>query len=120
MEAREAHGALVLTAQERPEGMSRGFREDLFKKMASADAIFGRLPHQMLTKAIHLVGWKRMELNRLVRFLGVRESCFNSVYRRCLLIKMQARFFDKKFLAEHVKDAGKYGFLSGNITAKGF
>ncbi|MCP4189708.1 MAG: hypothetical protein GY768_03680, partial [Planctomycetaceae bacterium] len=36
-------GAIVLTAQEWPEGMTRGFREDLFKKMASADLIFGRL-----------------------------------------------------------------------------
>ncbi|MCP4189322.1 MAG: hypothetical protein GY768_01705, partial [Planctomycetaceae bacterium] len=55
-------GAIVLTAQERPEGMTRGFREDLFKKMASADLIFGRLPYQTLTKTICLVGWKRMEL----------------------------------------------------------
>ena len=77
-------GALVLTARERPEGMSCGFREDLFKKMAGADAIFGPLPCQVLTKAIQLVGWKRIELDRLVRFSGVRESCFNLVHRRCL------------------------------------
>ena len=29
-------GALVLTAQERPEGMARGSREDWFEKVASA------------------------------------------------------------------------------------
>ena len=80
-------GAIVLTAQERPEATARGFREDLFKKMASADAIFGRLPYQVLTKAIAFVGWKCMEVNKLVRFSGVRESCFNSVFRRCLLCK---------------------------------
>ncbi len=75
-------GVIVLTAQERPEGMTRGFREDLFKKMASADLIFGRLPYQILTKKICLVGWKRMELNRLIRFIGVREHEFNPIYRR--------------------------------------
>ena len=58
-------GGVVLTGQERPEGMSKGFREDLFKKTASADGIFGRLPYQILTRTIRLRGWKRMELNRL-------------------------------------------------------
>ena len=43
-------GAVVLTGQERPEGLRRGFREDLFKNMASADGIFGRLPYQVLTR----------------------------------------------------------------------
>ena len=43
-------GAFVFTAQERPEGLRRGFREDLFKKLASADGIFGRLPYAMVTK----------------------------------------------------------------------
>ena len=69
-------GALVLTAQERPEGMRKGFREDLFKKMASADGIFGRLPYQILTRAIKLVGWKRMEMNRIMLFTGVGECEF--------------------------------------------
>ena len=66
-------GAVVLTGQERPEGMSKGFREDLFKKMASADGIFGRLPYQILTRTIKLQGWKRMELNRPLR-LGVTHA----------------------------------------------
>lgn len=44
-------GAVVYTAQERPEGVNRGFREDLFKKWASADGIFGRLPYQIQTRA---------------------------------------------------------------------
>ena len=43
-------GAIVLTAQERPEGVRQAFREDLFKKFASADGIFGRMPYQILTK----------------------------------------------------------------------
>lgn len=46
-------GAVVLTAQERPEGLGKAFREDLFKKLASADGIFGRMPYQILTKVRH-------------------------------------------------------------------
>lgn len=44
-------GACVFTAQERPEGLSKGMREDLFKKMATGEGIFGRLPYQIVTKA---------------------------------------------------------------------
>ena len=39
-------GARVLTAQEKAEAMSHPFRDDLFKKLASGDGIFGRLPYQ--------------------------------------------------------------------------
>ena len=58
-------GAIVLTGQERPEGMSKKFREDLFNTFDTGDGIFGRLPCQALTKVINLVGWKRMETNKL-------------------------------------------------------
>lgn len=57
-------GAIAFTAQERPEGMGKPLREDLFKKWASADGIFGRLPYGVETKPICLTGWKRMELNK--------------------------------------------------------
>ena len=57
-------GAIALTAQEKPEGLKKLFREDLFKKLATADGIFGRLPYSILTKMICLVGCKRMELNK--------------------------------------------------------
>ena len=80
-----------MTAQERPEGLSKSFREDLLKKMMSGDGIFGRLPYQILTKVIHLVGWKRMELNRLVRFTGVTDRIVHSMSKRCLTIRMQRR-----------------------------
>ena len=61
-------GAIVLTGQERPEGMSKKFREDLFNKCDAGDGIFGRLPYQALTKVINLAGRKRMETNRLPTF----------------------------------------------------
>ncbi|MCP4190228.1 MAG: hypothetical protein GY768_06340, partial [Planctomycetaceae bacterium] len=100
--------------------MPRGFREDLFKKMASADLIFGRLPYPILTKTICLVGWKRMELNRLIRFIGVREHEFNAIYRRSLLIKMHARFVDPDFIEKRLPNAATYGVFPRQNDLKPF
>ena len=86
--------AIALIAQEKPEGLKKGFREDLYKNVASADGIFGLLPYAILTKVIRLVGWKRMELNKLIRFEGVSEGAFHSIFRRSLLIRIMARFID--------------------------
>lgn len=52
-------GTLVFTAQERPEGLGKGFREDIFKKWASGDGIFGRMPYAVVTRVVTLLGWKR-------------------------------------------------------------
>ncbi|CAK0822133.1 unnamed protein product, partial [Prorocentrum cordatum] len=104
-------GTIVLTAQEKPEGLRKSFREDLFKKLASADGIFGRLPYQILTKVIYLVGWKRMELNKLITFDGVTEGAFHAIYRRSLLIKIFARFVDAEYIRRVLPDAEKYGIF---------
>ncbi|CAK0861021.1 unnamed protein product [Prorocentrum cordatum] len=104
-------GTIVLTAQEKPEGLRKSSREDLFKKLASADGIFGRLPYQILTKVIYLVGWKRMELNKLITFDGVSEGAFHAIYRRSLLIKVWARFVDAECIRRVLPDAEKYGIF---------
>ena len=104
-------GTIVLTAQEKPEGLRKSFREDLFKKLASADGIFGRLPYQILTKVIYLIGWKRMELNKLITFDGVTEGAFHAIYRRSLLIKIFARFVDAEYIRRVLPDAEKYGIF---------
>ena len=52
---KRCHCTNNMTAQERREGTVRGFKEDLFQKMGSADAFFGGLPYQVLTSATHLV-----------------------------------------------------------------
>ena len=109
------NGALVMTAQEKPEGLRKGFREDLFKKMATADGIFGRLPYQVLTRLIALCGWKRMELNKLITFVGVTERTFYTIFRRALLIKTDSRFLDEEFLASrpHLTKYGIFARLHG-------
>ena len=63
----------ILTGQEAPQD-SRRMREDLFKKTISADAIAGRKPYGYSTKMLELVGWKRLECNRLLRFDSVSEK----------------------------------------------
>ena len=112
--------AIAWTACERPEGMSKAFRDDLFKKLASADAVFGRLPYQIITRVIHMVGWKRMELNRLIKFAHVSEATFQSIFRRCLLIKIKARFVDAQYIADKLPDASKYGLFVRDPDMKEF
>jgi len=35
-----------------------------------------RPPYAIETKKVELSGWKRFELNKLIRFVGVNEECF--------------------------------------------
>ncbi len=66
-------GCIILTGQEAPESNKR-FKEDLWKKCMSGDGIAGRKPYGFYTRMLQLVGWKRLEANRLIRFLGVTHS----------------------------------------------
>lgn len=59
-------GFPIMTAQETPETKQR-MREDLFKKMLSGDGIAGRMPYGKETRMIRIIGWKRIEMNRLPR-----------------------------------------------------
>ena len=74
------------------EGSKQGMREDLHKKHISADPIAARLPYSILTRLVELRGWKRLELNKLVRFNGVSADSLESMFRRTLVIIMRARF----------------------------
>ncbi len=86
-------GRIVLTAQEAPEN-SRRLREDLYKKTMSADSIAGRKPYGIRTRMLEVVGWKRLEANKLIRFVGVSERNFQSIYRRSFVWKPRACFLD--------------------------
>ena len=66
----------ILTAQEMPEN-ARKIREDLFKKTMSADGIVGRRPYGMSTRMIELVGWKRYEVNSMVRLAELQKEVFH-------------------------------------------
>ena len=68
-------GKLVTTGQEAVE-TSKGMREDLYKKHLSADPVPCRMPYAIVTKLVELTGWKRFELNKVMRFTGVTEDTF--------------------------------------------
>ena len=73
-------GCMILTGQECPETNKR-LREDLFKKTMSADGISGRKPYGVTTRMLELAGWKRIGLNRMMRFQGVNGNSFMSILR---------------------------------------
>ena len=110
-------GCVIMTAQEAPE-TNRKLREDLYKKTMSADGIAGRKPYGMVTRMLELVGWKRLEANRMLQFSGVTEHNFNSIYRRSLVWKPKARFLDGEYLKEHYPDHEKDGIFPKNPILK--
>ena len=68
-------GKGVVTGQEAEDGR-QGLKQDLYKKHISADPVPGRLPYSIVTRLIELVGWKRFETNRVMRFSGITEEIF--------------------------------------------
>ena len=84
-------------------------REDLLKKFATAEGISGRLPYAILTKLYELVGWKRVECNKLFRFYEVTERDFESIVRRVAIVVIKARFFDRLYLETHFPRHQEYG-----------
>ena len=115
----QSAGCFTLTAQEAPE-TNRKMREDLYKKTMSADGIAGRRPYGMSTRMIELVGWKRYELNRFLRFYGVPEKNVESILRRSLVWKPMARFINEDVIASTYPDADKDGYFCKDDTLKEF
>ena len=70
-----AQGCAILTGQECPETTKR-LREDLYRKTMGGHGISGRKPYGMTTTMSELVGCKRIELNRMMRFQGEIGSNF--------------------------------------------
>ena len=87
-------GHLVYTAQEKPTGTKNDIREDLLKKMLTGEGVAGRLPYGIITKLLNIIGWKRMETNKLIEFKDISEDNFESIYRRFAIIVIAARFFE--------------------------
>ena len=88
-------GYRLLTAQEGTEGGCanlRNLRQDLYKKICSADPISRRLPYAKSSKMVSLRGMLRFELNQPLTFNNVRGEQWGSIYRRSLVVKMKAKF----------------------------
>ena len=75
-------------------------REDLYKKLLSADPIAVRLPYAIVTKMVELTGWKRFELNMLISFGGVTEANFDSIMRRSCVASLKGKFVSPGKMAQ--------------------
>ena len=83
---------IVVTGQETPHSSTKSMRDDLYKKHMSGDPVPSRLLYSIVTKMVELIGWKRLEMNKLLAFHGVTEGTFASMLRRTLILRMKARF----------------------------
>ena len=112
-------GKLILTLQEAVENASKGMRQDLYKKLGSADAIAARLPYAIITRMIEIHGWTRFELNRLLRFLRVTEETFPSIFRRSWCCALHGSFLSEDAVAR-IPDAELKGVFVRDPTLKEF
>jgi hypothetical protein len=94
----------------------------MLKKMLTAEGIAGRLPYAILTKMVKLVGWKRIELNKLFTFDQIDDTNFESIVRRCAVIRILAKFFDPMYLKLNFKghDHEQYGIFAREADAGAF
>ena len=69
-----------------------------------------------------LVGWKRIELNKLFKFDSITGSNFESIMRRCAVIRIVAKFFDPLFISTNFKDGrgDKFGLFARESDAQDF
>ncbi|CAE7810987.1 unnamed protein product [Symbiodinium sp. CCMP2592] len=111
--------ACIITAQEKPES-NRPFREDLYKKMVSADDLAARKPYGYVTRMLRVVGWKRIETNDLMTFKNISEANFNSIFRRSLVWIPLAVFVDADYLEKEYPDAHKDGIFPKDPTLRAF
>ncbi|CAK0849775.1 unnamed protein product, partial [Prorocentrum cordatum] len=101
---------LITTGQEAVENSKHGFREDLYKKHISADPIAARLPYGIVTHLVSLYGWKRLELNKLIKFTGVTLPGVDSIHRRSWVVILKAKFLPPD-LAAAIPNASNKGIF---------
>ncbi len=69
---------------------------------------------------LEIIGWKRIELNRLMRFGGVTDINFQSILRRSFVWKPRAKFLDKEYLDQHYPNAAADGVFPKKPLLKTF
>ena len=83
----------------------------------SADPVPARLPYGVITKLVMLIDWKRFEMNSLIKFTGITEGNFDSIFRRGWCCMLKARFLSPERLAQ-IPGASKKGFFLKRPTLK--
>ena len=90
---------VVITGQE-ARGTNKRLREDLYTKVMNGDAVAARLPYAIFTKIVTFSGWKRFETNETLKFHGVTEMTFPSIYETIShIINCKGRFVSAQRLA---------------------
>ena len=110
-------GCFILTGQESPDSSKR-VRDDLFKKTVTGDPLAGRRPYGYVTVMMELIGWTRLECNKIIKFWSVSERNFYAVLRRSFCWEPKARFFDRTYLEERYPDAALDGIFPSDPTLK--
>lgn len=110
---------IVVTGQEAPESHKK-LHLDLFKKTMSGDGIAGRKPYGYTTRMFSIVGWKRLEVNRMMVFAGITQANFQSVMRRSLVWKPKARFHPDAVLKQAHADHELDGHFLADPSLKQF
>jgi hypothetical protein len=82
--------------------------------------IAGRKPYGITTRMLEIVGWKRIEVNRLMKFGGVTELNFQSILRRSFVWKPKARFLDAKYLQDNYPNHAADGVFAKKPLLKKF
>ena len=87
------------------------FEKIFSKKVISGDPVASRLPYGIITRLIEIIGWKRLELNKLVRFAGVSKASIDSILRRTWVCVFKARFLTPAQLSGETDPRSKGLFL---------
>eukprot|EP00973_Karenia_brevis_P036526 5035764-Karenia_brevis.AAC.1 len=111
-------GGFIFSGQEKPTGTKQSLREDSLKKFVTREGVTGRLPYAILTRLFCIIGWKRIECNRLFKFDEITESNYESIFRRCAVVRILARFFEPAFLERNLPDHEKCGIFKREDDAK--
>ena len=113
-------GKLVVTGQEAVQGSSWQMREDIYKEHISADKVPERLPYAIQTTLVELPGWKRFELNTVVRCAGVTEGSMPSMLRRTFVVVYKAKFMDADYLKKSFPNHEAQGVFPRDPNLKDF
>ena len=73
------------------------------KKFITGEKLSSRLPYAVLTRLFQIIGWKRIELNKLFQFDGITEHNVESIIRRCSVLTLASYYvyvFSYAFLRE--------------------
>lgn len=83
---------LIATGQEAVSGSRNLIRLHLLKKHLTGDPVAERAPYAITTRMVELIGFKRFELNSMIRFADVTKESFNSMLRRSLVFEIRSKF----------------------------